>query len=200
VLSLCDKIYFCGKLLKLAPINYIIILVRETQKKELLLYYFHKNFYLCHTTNNNLSKNMNVIRLLSLLAFLTFVPQLAAFAQCDAEVHTAKSVKELEQGFIFMKSYRIDGKEGQRKQVEYTCVLNKDTSYMLRVVSKDGKTNGIIATLYDAQRVEVATNHLNNKMFEGWTYKSGATGVYFLIFTFKDSQTYCGGASMGFKK
>ncbi len=141
---------------------------------------------------------MNYLRILLTMSLL--LVGFGATAQCDDDVQAAKAIKELENGFIFMKTYRVNGKEGQRKQVEYSCVLNKDTNYMLRLVSKDGKANGIIVTLFDAQRNEVATNHINNKLFEGWTYKSGATGVYFLTFTFKDSQSFCGGAAMGFKK
>lgn len=149
---------------------------------------------------HNKQQNFIMKHSIFLILFACLLFNFSSFAQCDDDIQTAKSVKELESGFIFMKSYRVNGKDGQRKQVEYTCVLNKDTNYMLRVVGKDGKSIGIIATLYDSQRNEVATNHLNNKIFDGWTYKSGATGVYFLTFTFKDTQSYCGGASMGFKK
>ena len=122
-----------------------------------------------------------------------------ASAQCDAEIYTSQALKALTPGFTFVKAYKIDGKEGNRKQIEYTCVMNKDNDYMMRLASKDGVSNGIIVTLYDPQRNELATNHISNKAFVGWTFKCSATGVYYITFTFKDAPSYCGGAVLGFK-
>jgi hypothetical protein len=65
---------------------------------------------------------------------------------------------------------------------------------------KDGGAQGMIVTLYDSQRNELATSHVNNKFFPGWTYKCKATGIYYLSFTFKDSQSYCGAAVLGFRR
>lgn len=120
-------------------------------------------------------------------------------AQCDAEALNNKALKSLPKGFVFLKSYKVDGKEGMRKSVEYTCVMNSDTQYALHIVSAEGNANGIIATLYDAQRTELATSNVNNKFFQSWTFTCKTTGVYYLVFNFKDSQNYCGGAIMGFK-
>jgi hypothetical protein len=120
-------------------------------------------------------------------------------AQCDAEVLNNKALKSLPKGFVFLKSYKVDGKEGMRKSIEYTCVLNNETQYALHIASSEGNANGIIAILYDAQRTELATSQVNNKLFQGWTFNCKATGVYYLVFSFKDSQNYCGGAVMGFK-
>lgn len=122
-----------------------------------------------------------------------------SFAQCDSDIYTSQALKTLGKGFTFVKAYKVDGKNGTRKQIEYTCVMNKDNSYMMRVASKDGAANGIIVTLYDSQRNELAINQVSNKSFGGWTFKCGATGVYYITFTFKDSPSYCGGAVLGFQ-
>jgi hypothetical protein len=136
-----------------------------------------------------------------LLTFaLVFSCIFVANAQCDAEVYSAKSLKALATGFTFVKSYKVDGKNGIRKQIEYTCVFSKDTNYMIRMSGKDGGAQGMIVTLYDSQRNELATSHVNNKFFPGWTYKCKATGIYYLSFTFKDSQSYCGAAVLGFRR
>jgi hypothetical protein len=123
-----------------------------------------------------------------------------AFAQCDTEIYTERALRILPQGFTFVKSYRVDGKNGIKKQIEYTCVLSRDTNYAIRLSSKDGGVNGLKVTLYDSQRNELATSFANNKLFLGWTFKCKTTGIYYLSFTFQDSQSYCGGAVMGFKR
>jgi hypothetical protein len=140
----------------------------------------------------------NLIALLAVVFSLAFIS--TASAQCDSELYSTKCIKSLPPGFTFVKSYKIDGKNGIRRNIEYTCVFSKDTNYVIRMAGKDGGPNGIIATLYDAQRNELATSHFNNKFFPGWTYKCKATGIYYLSFTFKDSQSYCGAAVLGFRR
>jgi hypothetical protein len=125
---------------------------------------------------------------------------LSASAQCDTELYSNKALKTLAPGFTFVKSYKIDGKNGVKKNIEYTCVFSKDTNYMVRIQGKDGGSNGIIATLYDNQRNELSTSYYNNKFYPGIQYKCKATGIYYLLFTFKDSESYCGAAVLGFKR
>ncbi len=103
-------------------------------------------------------------------------------------------------GYTFVKSYRIDGKNGERKKIEYTCVFSKDTNYMIRMAGKDGNQQGLIVTLYDSRREQQASSFLNDKFFPGWQYKCSATGIYYLSFTFKDSKSYCGAAVLGFRR
>ncbi|MCS6967778.1 MAG: hypothetical protein RMJ44_00360 [Cytophagales bacterium] len=136
-----------------------------------------------------------LVVLLSLALFST-----KAVAQCDAEVYSQKALKALQQGYTFVKSYKIDGKNGARKNIEYTCVFSKDTNYMLRIEGKDGGAKGIVATLLDNQRQELTTNNLNGKSYPGWTYRCRSTGIYYILFSFKDSESYCGAAVLGFKR
>lgn len=109
-------------------------------------------------------------------------------------------MKNLEKGFQFSKSYRVDGRGGARKRIEYTCVFSKDTNYQIQISSKDGKSEGIIATLYDSRRNRVISTFYNNKFLPGFTYKCKATGVYYLSFTFKGSKSYCGASILGFRR
>ncbi len=137
----------------------------------------------------------NSCLLITFLMFMSF----SAFSQCDSEVYAAQALKTLSSGFTFVRAYKIDGKEGTRKQIEYTCVMNKDNSYMMRVASKDGAANGIVVTLYDAQRTELAVNQFSNKGFNGWTFKCTASAIYYITFTFKDAPSFCGAGVLGFK-
>ena len=141
----------------------------------------------------------NILSAILVLLLFAFASSTAS-AQCDSDLYSQKSLKALPPGFTFVKSYKIDGKNGVRKNIEYTCVFSKDTNYVIRMNGKDGGPNGMIATLYDSQRNELATSHFNNKFFPGWTYKCKATGIYYLSFTFKDSQSYCGAAVLGFRR
>lgn len=134
-----------------------------------------------------------------LMAIVAFSSE-STYAQCNAELYNNKCLKNLENGFTFVKSYRIDGKGGARKKIEYTCVLSKDTNYQLQVQGKDGAAQGIIATLYDSKRNRKASTYYNNKFYEEVTYKCRATGIYYLTFTFKDSKSYCGAAVLGFRR
>jgi hypothetical protein len=144
--------------------------------------------------------NMKNIVFVSLIAVLSVLVSQSTFAQCDSETFSNKALKALQPGFTFVKSYKIDGKNGVRKTIEYTCVFSKDTSYMIRMEGKDGGPNGIIAVLFDSNRQELATSYVNNRFFPGWTYKCKATGIYYLNFKFQDSQTYCGAAVLGFRR
>jgi hypothetical protein len=141
--------------------------------------------------------------LLAISAFLLILiaaPTQEAQAQCNAELYNNIALKQLSPGYTFVKSYRIDGKAGQRKKIEYTCVFSKDTNYMIRMQGKDGGAQGLIATLYDSKRNRLAQSYVNDKFFPGWTYKCTATGIYYLSFTFKDSKSYCGAAVLGFRR
>ncbi|ANQ49058.1 hypothetical protein KMW28_07765 [Flammeovirga yaeyamensis] len=123
-----------------------------------------------------------------------------ASAQCNAELYVTKSMKELNPGFQFSKSYRIDGRNGTRRKIEYTCVLAKDTSYQITISGKDGGAQGLISTLYNAKRRKIISSFYNNRFLNTWTYKCTSTGIYYLSFTFKDSKSYCGAAVLGFKR
>jgi hypothetical protein len=121
-------------------------------------------------------------------------------AQCNAELFISKALQQLTPGFTFVKSYRIDGRNGTRPKIEYTCVFSKDTNYTLTIVGKDGGSQGIIATLYDSRRNQMVSNFSENKFYQTLNYKCRATGIYYLTFTFKDPTPFCGGAVLGFKR
>lgn len=132
--------------------------------------------------------------------FLATFAATDANAQCNTDLYNNLALKKLAPGYTFVKSYRIDGKDGERRRIEYTCVFSKGTDYMIRMAGKDGGPNGLIATLYDSRRSQLSTSYLNNRFFDGWTYKCSATGIYYLSFTFKDSNSYCGAAVLGFRR
>ncbi len=144
--------------------------------------------------------NMNRFFLLGVLLAVFVGISTQASAQCNAELFISKALQNLAPGFTFVKSYRIDGRNGTRPKIEYTCVFSKDTNYTLTIFSKEGGSQGIIATLYDSRRNQMVSNFSDNKFYQTLNYKCRATGIYYLTFTFKDPSPYCGGAVLGFKR
>ncbi len=140
----------------------------------------------------------NILKSSLVIFFLAFVN--TSFAQCDSELYSNMALKKLSEGFTFIKSFKVDGKGGIRKEIEYTCVFSKDTQYKVIMEGKDDGATGIVVTLFDAKREQLATSFNNNKFYAGWTYHCKATGIYYLRFTFKDSHSFCGGAVLGFKR
>ncbi len=144
-------------------------------------------------------KNIFVIAFVFVMAFFVSPSQTQA-QDCDSELYSNMALKKLTDGFTFIKSFKVDGKGGTRKDIEYTCVFSKDTKYKVILQSKDSEATGVIATLFNSKREQLATSYNNGKFYTGWTYVCKATGIYYLRFSFKDSHSFCGGAVLGFKR
>jgi hypothetical protein len=132
---------------------------------------------------------------------LLFSPNIFAqnWAICNGDKLKLQALRSLPKNSTLIQSYTINGKGGCRRN-EATCLLSRDMDYVVRIASQDDGSYGIVVCLYDANRNEMITSDINNKLFNGWTFKCKQTGIYYLSFTFKDSQNYCGGAVLGFKR
>jgi len=137
---------------------------------------------------------------ISIFALLCFSLQLQA--QCGAKAQASACITELEDGFTFLKSFEVDGKSGAKTKVEYSYVFSKDTQYYINICSEgEGSgTDGIIITMYDSKRQMVSTNFNNGKFYPGLIYPCNATGIYYITFTFRESQYHCGGSVLGFRR
>ncbi len=140
---------------------------------------------------------INILRI-SILAVL-FSTSLAS-AQCGADVKANECISTLQDGFTFLKTFKIDGQEGAKTKVEYSYVFSKNTQYFLNICNDGNDTDGIIVTMYDSKRQIVSTNFNNGKFYSGMIYPCNATGIYYITFTFKESQNHCGGSVLGFKR
>ncbi|CAN5229707.1 hypothetical protein BH23BAC1_BH23BAC1_28960 [soil metagenome] len=140
------------------------------------------------------------ITLICFLATLLMIKSPELYAQCDANGFTESCITKLGDGFTFLKSFKIDGENGHKNKVEYSYVFSKDTQYFINVCSPGINTDGIVVTMYDSNRNQVGTNLMNNNFYPGFVYPCNATGIYYITFTFRDSQNFCGGSSLGFKR
>jgi hypothetical protein len=142
---------------------------------------------------------MKIFCLFFILSILSFNTLAQGFEKCDIEAYKANALSYLPKGFTLSKSYNVDSRIC-RKINEGILTLHKNVDYVIRLATKDGGFYGMIVTLYNAKREELMTSIVDNKQFNGWTYRCKQTGIYYISFTFKDSQSHCGGAVLGFRR
>lgn len=119
--------------------------------------------------------------------------------QCGMEIFPKTTYENLD-NYHEIKGYRIDGKGGSRKVIEYVSVFSITTLYRIVITGKDGGSKGIIVTIYNSKREKVATNYQNNIFEEVFDFEVEKNGIYYMTFTFKESKSYCGQAHIGTKK
>lgn len=141
-----------------------------------------------------------IFKIFAIVTFAIFLKADIALAQCDAEALANSCIPNLQDGFTFLKTFKVDGQSGAKKKVEYSYVFSKDTQYYLNICSKSQDTDGIVVTMYDSKRHIVSTNFNNGKFYPGLIYPCNATGIYYITFTFKESKAHCGGSVLGFKR
>ena len=135
------------------------------------------------------------------IILLVFVASYSSsYGQCDPKGFTSKCISEVKDEFTYLKNFTIDGKNGTREKIEYSYVFSKDTQYYLNICANGKNTDGIIVTIYDSKRRVASTNFANNKIFSGMIFACKSTGIYYITFTFNNSQSYCGGSVLAFKK
>lgn len=141
----------------------------------------------------------NFITALSLLTVSVLVSG-SASAQCNASDLADNCISQLADGFNFVKSFPIDGQGGNKEKIEYSYVFATGTEYTINICTAGEAPDGIVVSLYDSNRRLVTTNQANGKIYKGVRYNCNSTGIYYITFTFKDSQANCGGSVLGFKR
>ncbi len=58
----------------------------------------------------------------------------------------------------------------------------------------------VIATIYDSNRQKLGTNKHHKNFVHVIKHNCQKTGIYYITFTFKDDEEYCGAAVLGFVK
>lgn len=121
----------------------------------------------------------------------------SAQAQCDAEKFMANCQSKLADGFTFLKSYTVDGSKGK---VEHSYVFSKETTYLLSLCTQEGDPKNMYVAIYDSNRKEVFNSKAGGKPMPVVGYRSSATGIYYITFTFEGSNNTCGGSVLAFKR
>lgn len=140
-----------------------------------------------------------IVLIISFAAFgLLIAPE--SEGQCNPEKYAEMCIPKLMEGFNFVKSYKVNGEEGNKSKVEYSYVFAKGTQYYINLCNGGTDTDGMIVNIYNANRQQVASSFMNGKYYPGIVYPCSSTGIYYITYTFKDSETFCGGSVLGFKR
>lgn len=138
------------------------------------------------------------MKIVSITSFLIILFASPSFAQCNNEELVSASVTSLLPGYCLLKSYKINGEKDLEK-VEFSYVLTKGTQYMLNL--KDGsQAPSTVMTLYDAKRNKIASNKVSGAVAPAIAFSCGATGIYYITYTFESSSDRCAGSTLGFKR
>ncbi len=135
---------------------------------------------------------------LSIVIFTTLFLVNSAFSQCNNEEFVTASVSSLAPGYSLLKSYKINGEKDLEK-VEFSYVLTKGTNYMLNLKDKN-PTPSTVVTLYDSQRNKIACNKISGAIAPAIAFACGATGIYYITYTFEPASERCAGSTLGFKR
>ena len=103
-----------------------------------------------------------------------------------------------EDHFTFLKSYSLSNLRGEHTKYEYSYMLlsGKKYEYYFEGYREGGQD--IIATLYDPKHKAVATSRHHDMFEHRLVFDCRERGIYYIEFTFKDENVFCGTASLGF--
>ncbi|MBK6263664.1 hypothetical protein JKA74_01350 [Marivirga sp. S37H4] len=121
-------------------------------------------------------------------------------AQCNTDQYIEACIPKLQEGFTFLKSYNIDGAGGSKNKVEYSYVFTKGATYQILICNGGQGTDGIVLTLYDSNRKQVASTKYEGSTLSAIAFPCQVTGIYYITYTFENSTNYCGGSVLGFKR
>ncbi len=142
---------------------------------------------------------MKILKYILLVLAFAFINE-ESQAQCSPTESVKACIPKLAGGFHFLKSYEINGRGGRLEKVEYSYPFAKGTMYMINLCSADGGNEGLVVTLFDASRKQIATSVVNGQQLQAIVFNCQSTGIYYLTYTFDNSTSYCGGSALGFKR
>lgn len=122
------------------------------------------------------------------------------FAQCSPDNYLNQCIPKMEDGYNFLKAFRLDGKSGATTEFQFSHLFTKGSEYMINLCASGEETDGLIVTLYNSRKQQIATSFVDGKYIKSLLFPCKATGIYYINYTYRTSENYCGGSVMGFKK
>ncbi len=119
-------------------------------------------------------------------------------AQCNPKEYLPQCKEHLDADkFRFLKEFSIESKNGE--MVEHSFVLSDKADYEYYFAGDDWDHHSMLATLYGPDHKEIMTNHPTSKEFlHALKFHPKKMGVYYIRFTFKEGESFCGSAVLGF--
>jgi hypothetical protein len=123
-------------------------------------------------------------------------------AKCNFELMKDK-IKEVEEGFIYVKSHNIEynGRKDNEKNI-YKLLLTSGKIYKISVYDENKPGEKMIVTLYDQNDKELFSNYVpqTKSYYSSILYDCKQSGIYYIGFHFQEGVSGCGIASLSFKK
>ena len=130
---------------------------------------------------------------ISTLALAILLMGGSSTAQCDNSALKSEC-SSLLNSFIFVKSFNVS------KASEFSYVFSKGTTYVITCCDPAADGKKMVVELYDRNRKKIASNVVKGKYYSKIGYPCGATGVYYMKYSFQGGASGCGVSVIGFKK
>ena len=125
----------------------------------------------------------------------------SAYSQCNYTAYVDSCKTHITHDhFNFLKEFEVDNQDGQKEKVEFSITLAEGFDYEYYFTGLKEGHQEVTATLYDYNRQKLVTNKHHRKLVHVISYSCQKTGIYYITFTFKDEEKYCGAAVLGFVK
>ncbi|TAF63332.1 MAG: hypothetical protein EAZ55_14170 [Cytophagales bacterium] len=137
------------------------------------------------------------------VSLLGFTPKIetSPIALCDGKPLIDKCIQTLPAGYIFSKSYTVDGQGGAKKVLEYVQVLNANTTYLISIAKGQTSVDKLVIRLKDATGKEVANNYNQGKYYAAIAFACKQTNKYTITYTFETgTNDFCAGSVLAFKR
>jgi hypothetical protein len=142
---------------------------------------------------------MKTTYIFSLLIALGLLSSLEASGQCNSDAFVSASVAGMTPGYSLLKSYKIAGEKDLEK-MEFSYVLTKGTQYMLNIKDDAAPAPATVVTLFDSKRNKIASNKISGSTASAIAFACGATGIYYIQYTFESSSQRCAGSTLAFRR
>ena len=131
-----------------------------------------------------------------LLLFLGLLAAPSLGAQCNFKVYQEMAAAKMPTEHKLIKSFHVDGKAGDQPQLTVKLNMKKGTNYHVQLAAGEGDADGIVAALLNSKGNEVASSYTHTGYGERFNFLCRTSGVYTIQFTFQDSDSYCGAATV----
>ena len=119
---------------------------------------------------------------------------------CDNQYIDSTKKHLTEDHFTFLKSFKLLNHHGEHQKFEYTYMLVSNKKYEFYFEGYKEGDQDVKATLYDPDHKIVATSVHNGEYEHRLVFECKKKGIYYVEFTFKDNNEFCGVASLGFSR
>lgn len=124
-----------------------------------------------------------------------------SFSQsCESEYLDSCKKHLSEDHFTFLKSFKLVNEHGEHHTFEYSYMLLEGKKYEYYFEGYKEGGQDVVATLYDPNHKAVATSKKKDNYEHKLVYECKKRGIYYIEFSFKDDNAFCGTASLGFSR